>query len=142
MRKARSRKNNWNACSNRWPRVRGCGTEPRLTGKTYTNGDPAISYFYDQTTYNGLTITNGVGGRTGGRTRGVRSIPPNPTPAFAVHNPNWPWSSIGEKYSRRSTLVGRDLTGASTPMVFSMDLIDSLSPFAAAVDGIAVVSVV
>lgn len=37
----------------------------RLTGKTYSNGDPAVSYFYDQTTYNGLTITNGKGRRTG-----------------------------------------------------------------------------
>ena len=37
----------------------------RLTGKTYSNGDPAISYFYDQTSYNGLTITNGKGRRTG-----------------------------------------------------------------------------
>ena len=39
--------------------------ENRLTGKTYSNGDPAISYFYDQTSYNGLTITNGKGRRTG-----------------------------------------------------------------------------
>ena len=39
--------------------------ENRLTGKTYSNGDPAVSYFYDQTSYNGLTITNGKGRRTG-----------------------------------------------------------------------------
>ena len=37
----------------------------RLTGKTYSNGDPAVTYSYDQTTYNGLTITNGIGRRTG-----------------------------------------------------------------------------
>jgi RHS repeat-associated protein len=37
----------------------------RLTGKTYSNGDPAVSYFYDQTSYNGLTITNEKGRRTG-----------------------------------------------------------------------------
>jgi RHS repeat-associated protein len=37
----------------------------RLTGKTYSNGDPAISYFYDQASYNGLTIANGIGRRTG-----------------------------------------------------------------------------
>ncbi len=37
----------------------------RLTGKTYPNGDGAVSYFYDQTSYNGLTITNGLGRRTG-----------------------------------------------------------------------------
>src|SRR5262249_19041163 len=27
--------------------------------------DPAVSYYYDQTSYNGLTITNGKGRRTG-----------------------------------------------------------------------------
>lgn len=38
----------------------------RLTGKTYTDPNtPSISYFYDQTSYNGLTITNGKGRRTG-----------------------------------------------------------------------------
>jgi len=37
----------------------------RLTGKTYSNADPAISYFYDQASYNGLTIANRIGRRTG-----------------------------------------------------------------------------
>jgi RHS repeat-associated protein len=37
----------------------------RLTGKSYSNGDPSVSYFYDQTGYNGLTISNGKGRRTG-----------------------------------------------------------------------------
>ncbi len=37
----------------------------RLTGKTYSNGDPAVSYLYDQTSYNGLTITNPKPHRTG-----------------------------------------------------------------------------
>jgi RHS repeat-associated protein len=37
----------------------------RLTGKSYSNGDPSVSYFYDQTSYNGLTISNGKGRRTG-----------------------------------------------------------------------------
>ncbi|MGH9890558.1 MAG: RHS repeat-associated core domain-containing protein [bacterium] len=38
----------------------------RLTGKSYNDGaTPAVSYFYDQSTYNGLTITNGIGRRTG-----------------------------------------------------------------------------
>jgi RHS repeat-associated protein len=39
--------------------------ENRLIGKTYSNGDPSLSYFYDQTSYNGLTITNGKARRTG-----------------------------------------------------------------------------
>src|SRR6266568_762449 len=29
-----------------------------------------------------------------------------PTTAFAVHEPSWPWSSIGENQLRRSTAVG------------------------------------
>jgi RHS repeat-associated protein len=37
----------------------------RLTGMTYSNGDPSVSYSYDQTSYNGLTIANGKGRRTG-----------------------------------------------------------------------------
>ena len=37
----------------------------RLTGMTYTDTTPSVSYFYDQTTYNGLTISNGLGRRTG-----------------------------------------------------------------------------
>ena len=45
----------------------------RITGKAYTaqtcsNGflpTPLVSYFYDQTSYNGLTVTNGIGRRTG-----------------------------------------------------------------------------
>ena len=37
----------------------------RLTKKTFSNGDASISYFYDQTSYNGLTIANGIGRRTG-----------------------------------------------------------------------------
>lgn len=36
-----------------------------MTGKTYSDTTPAVSYFYDQSTYNGLAITNGVGRRTG-----------------------------------------------------------------------------
>ena len=37
----------------------------RLTGKSYSNGDPSVYYSYDQTSYNGLTIAYGKGRRTG-----------------------------------------------------------------------------
>ncbi len=37
----------------------------RVTGKTFSSGEPPVAYFYEQTTYNGLTITNGIGRRTG-----------------------------------------------------------------------------
>ena len=35
-----------------------------MTGKTYSNGDPSVTYSYDQTSCNGLTISNGKGRRT------------------------------------------------------------------------------
>jgi RHS repeat-associated protein len=37
----------------------------RLTSKSYSNGDPTVIYYFDQTTYNSLTIANGKGRRTG-----------------------------------------------------------------------------
>ncbi|HEV2992213.1 MAG TPA: RHS repeat-associated core domain-containing protein [Candidatus Angelobacter sp.] len=37
----------------------------RLTSKTYSDSTPAVTYSYDQTSFNGLTITNGKGRRTG-----------------------------------------------------------------------------
>ena len=38
----------------------------RPTGMTYSDGStPSVTYYYDQTSYNGLTITNGLGRRTG-----------------------------------------------------------------------------
>ena len=33
--------------------------------KTYSNGDPVVDYYFDQTSYNGLTIAEGVNHRTG-----------------------------------------------------------------------------
>jgi RHS repeat-associated protein len=37
----------------------------RLTSKVYSDGTPNASYYYDQTSYNGLGISNGKGRRTG-----------------------------------------------------------------------------
>jgi YD repeat-containing protein len=37
----------------------------RLTTKTYSDSTPGVAYFYDQTSFNGLTITNGTGRLTG-----------------------------------------------------------------------------
>ncbi len=37
----------------------------RLTGKTYSDTTPSVTYSYDQTSFNGLTITYGNGLRTG-----------------------------------------------------------------------------
>jgi len=37
----------------------------RVTKKTYSTGDLPVSYFYDQSSYNGVTIANGIGRRSG-----------------------------------------------------------------------------
>jgi len=37
----------------------------RLISKTYSDATPPVTYYYDQTSYNGLTITNPLGRRTG-----------------------------------------------------------------------------
>jgi YD repeat-containing protein len=37
----------------------------RSTGMTYSDTTPAVTYFYDQTSFNGLTIANGLGRLTG-----------------------------------------------------------------------------
>lgn len=39
--------------------------ENRLTGKTYSDTTHSVTFSYDQASYNGLTITNGKGRRTG-----------------------------------------------------------------------------
>jgi RHS repeat-associated protein len=41
------------------------GASPSASAISYSNGDPSIYYSYDQTSYNGLTILNGKGRRTG-----------------------------------------------------------------------------
>lgn len=37
----------------------------RITGKTYSDSTPSVVYSYDQTSFNGLSIANGIGVRTG-----------------------------------------------------------------------------
>jgi RHS repeat-associated protein len=41
------------------------GAAPSTAAISYSNGDPSVYYSYDQTSYNGLTIANGKGQRTG-----------------------------------------------------------------------------
>jgi RHS repeat-associated protein len=38
---------------------------PTVHAKTYSNNDPPVDYYFDQTSYNGLTIAEGVNHRTG-----------------------------------------------------------------------------
>jgi RHS repeat-associated protein len=57
---------NQTSCATTVTTTYGYDSMHRLTGKSYSNGNPsAITYYYDQTSYNGLTITDGKGQRTG-----------------------------------------------------------------------------
>jgi RHS repeat-associated protein len=64
----------------------------RLTGKTYSDTTPAVSYFYDQTSFNGLTIANGNGVRTG-MTDGSGSTA-------------WSFDKVGRVLTRQQTIAG------------------------------------
>jgi RHS repeat-associated protein len=64
----------------------------RLTGKAYSDTTPTVSYSYDQTSFNGLTITNGNGPRTG-MTDGSGSTA-------------WSFDTMGRVLNRRQTIAG------------------------------------
>lgn len=64
----------------------------RLTSRTYSDGTPTVAYFYDQTSYNGLTISNGNGRRTG-MSDGTGSTA-------------WSYDSMGRVLTRRQTISG------------------------------------
>lgn len=64
----------------------------RLTGKTYSDSTPAVSYLYDQTSFNGLSITDGNGLRTG-MTDGSGSTA-------------WSYDSMGRVLTREQTISG------------------------------------
>jgi RHS repeat-associated protein len=64
----------------------------RLTGKTYSDTTPSVTYFYDQTAFNGLTITNGNGLRTG-MTDGSGSTA-------------WSFDTMGRVLNRQQTIAG------------------------------------
>lgn len=64
----------------------------RLTGKTYSDTTPAVSYSYDQTSFNGLTITNGNGLRTG-MTDGSGLTA-------------WSYDNMGRVLNRKQTIAG------------------------------------
>src|SRR4051812_3793399 len=62
----------------------------RMTGKTYSDTTPAVTYSYDQTSFNGLTIANGNGVRTG-MTDGSGSTA-------------WAFDSMGRVTTRQQTI--------------------------------------
>jgi RHS repeat-associated protein len=64
----------------------------RLTGKTYSDTTPAVSYSYDQTSFNGLSITNGNGLRTG--------------MTDSSGSTAWSYDSMGRVLTRQQTIAG------------------------------------
>ena len=67
----------------------------RLTAKTYTAttpATPAVSYYYDQPSYNGLTITNGKGRRTG--------------MSDGTGQTAWSYDAAGNVLTKRQTIAG------------------------------------
>lgn len=72
----------------------------RVRKKTYSNGDPSVSYFYDETSHNGLTIANGVGHRTG--------------MDDASGSTGWTYDSMGREITERRTITGITKTISSS----------------------------
>jgi RHS repeat-associated protein len=64
----------------------------RLGSKTYSDGTPAISYFYDQGPYNGLNTTNGIGRRIG--------------MSDGTGQTAWSYDAVGNVLTRRQTIAG------------------------------------
>jgi RHS repeat-associated protein len=64
----------------------------RVTAKTYSDSTAPASYFYDQTSYNGLTITNGKGRRTGMSDGSGQTA--------------WTYNSVGNVLSEKRTIKG------------------------------------
>jgi len=83
----------------------------RLTSKTYSNGDPSVTYFYDQTTFNGLTIANGIGRRTG--------------MTDAAGSEAWTYDSMG-----RETVDRRTTNGITKSTSYAYNLAGSLTSLA------------
>jgi RHS repeat-associated protein len=87
----------------------------RVTGKAYTaqtcsNGllpTPLVSYFYDQATYNGLSILNGKGNLTG------MSDP--------VGSEAWSHDSIGRVVSDERTTIGTTSVTKTSSYVYNLD---------------------
>ncbi len=68
-------------------------TSNRLTGIAYSDGvTPAISYYYDQTVYNGLSIANGTGRRTGMSDGSGQTA--------------WSFDAVGDLLAERRTIAG------------------------------------
>ncbi len=65
----------------------------RLASTTYSDSTPAVSYFYDQTSYNGLSITYGNGRRTGMSDGSGQTA--------------WSYNSVGIVNAEQRTIAGK-----------------------------------
>ena len=64
----------------------------RVTQKNYSDTTPSVTYYYDQTSYNGLTITNGKGRRTGMSDGSGQTA--------------WSYDSLGNVLTEQRTIAG------------------------------------
>jgi RHS repeat-associated protein len=98
----------------------------RPTGVTFSNGDPSIAYFYDQTSYNGLTIVDGIGRRTG--------------MSDAAGAEAWTYESMGRVTTARRTTSGitqntsctYNLDGSVATLTYPSGRVVTYTPSAAA----------
>jgi RHS repeat-associated protein len=64
----------------------------RLAGKSYSDSTPSVGYLYDQTSFNGLAITNGNGQRTG--------------MTDSSGSTAWSFDTMGRRLNRQQTISG------------------------------------
>jgi len=64
----------------------------RLTSKNYSDSTPTATYYYDQASYNGLTITNGKGKQTGMSDGSGQTA--------------WSYNAVGSVLTERRTIAG------------------------------------
>ncbi|MDQ6652330.1 MAG: polymorphic toxin type 33 domain-containing protein [Acidobacteriota bacterium] len=100
----------------------------RLTGKTFSNTDPAISYYYDQSSYNGLTIGNGIGRRTGmSDAAGTEAWSLDLTPGIG-------WKTTDSRTTSgvtKTTTVQHNLDGSEASVTYPSGRIITYAPSAA-----------
>jgi len=80
----------------------------RLGSKSYSDATPVVAYFYDQSSYNGLTIVNGIGRRTGMSDGSGQTA--------------WSYDAMGRAKNQRQTIAG-----ATHSIGYNYDLAGSLS---------------
>lgn len=87
----------------------------RITGKNYSDGTAVVTYSYDQSSYNGLTITNGKGRRTGMSDGSGQTA--------------WSYDVMGRVLTKRQTIApaGSGLTSMTNNISYTYNLDGSVA---------------